>query len=205
MRQLTEQEAENFLEKEGFEIVARACARSKKGLKKIQKKIRFPWAMKVSSTNIVHKAKVGGVRLNISTLKEAEEKFDELCKIQGSSNVMIQRMLSGNEIILGIKKTPEFSHVIMFGLGGSKVETEKDVSFRVLPASKEDIQEMMKETRVYSELVQNKVNMKKILAVITKIVKLVSKYPKLSELDINPLIVNDKKAVVVDARMSFDK
>ena len=205
MRQLTEQEAENLLQKEGFDVVKRLCVKKKTELDKIQKKLKFPWAMKVSSSNIVHKAKVGGVRLGISSIKEAEEKYDELCKIQGSNSVMVQEMLSGEETIIGIKKTPEFSHVLMFGKGGSHVEKEKDVTFRVLPASTKDIDEMMKETRVYSELKKNKVNIKKIERALDKIEKLVIKHPEITELDINPLIVNDKKAVVVDARISFEK
>jgi acyl-CoA synthetase (NDP forming) len=62
MKQFTEKEAEDFLEKNKFPVVQREFIKNKKDLKKI--KISFPWVMKVSSTKIMHKAKIGGVKTN---------------------------------------------------------------------------------------------------------------------------------------------
>lgn len=205
MGQLTEKEAEDLLQKEGFDVVQRIIAQNKDDLINIAKNIPFPWVMKVSSINIVHKAKTGGVFVNVQNIIQAQVKFDEISKIQGSSGAMIQKMISGEEIIIGIKKTPEFGHTLMFGKGGSNVQKDKDISFRVIPASKKDIKEMIGETKISIELKDKKANIKKLYSVLGKIEKLVSKYPSINELDINPLFLNSKESIVVDARISFDK
>jgi succinyl-CoA synthetase beta subunit len=202
MRNLTEKEAEDFLEKNGFKVVRRILVKKKEELNKI--KIKFPWVMKISSKHIVHKAKIGGTMLNIKSFNEAEEAFNKLKNLNHFEGIMVQEMLLGEEIIVGIKKTPEFEHVIMFGKGGSKVEEEKDISFRVYPISKEDTVKMMEETKIYSVLKEKKINLEKIEQVIMKLSLIINKNPDIEELDINPLIVDSEKAVVVDARISFD-
>ncbi len=202
-RELTEKEAENWLEKEGFEVIPRAIAKVKEELKKI--KIPFPWAMKVSSKKIVHKAKIGGVLLNIVSLEEAQESFEKLSSLEGFQEVMIQPMFEGEELIIGIKKTPEFGQVIMFGKGGSNVEKEKDVSFRILPINKKEASELIKDTKVYKTIIEKKLNQKKINESLIKMSNLAKKYPNLIELDINPLIVNKEQSNVIDARIIFEE
>ena len=209
MQQLTEKEAEDFLEKNKFDVAKRTNAKSPKELEKI--KIPFPWVMKLSSKKIMHKAKLGGVILNITSTEKAKESFNKLSKIEGFEGVIIQEQLLGEEIVIGIKKTPEFSHVLMFGKGGSKVEQEKDVAFRIFPLKEKDIDEIMQDTNFFSSIfrddtlcVKNKINLKKLKEIIKKIEKLVEKYPKISELDINPLIINDKTAKIADARLVFE-
>lgn len=200
MKELTEKEAEKFLEKEGFNVVDRIVIKMKSQIKLAQKKIEFPWAMKASSKKIVHKARVGGVMLNINNEEKAVEAFDKLSKMDGFEEIMIQKMVNGIEVIIGIKKTPEFDHVLMFGKGGSDVEKHRDVSFRVIPLSNKDIEEMMNETKFFNNIM-NEVNLKELKGVFEKIIKLVKKHSSIIELDINPLIVNEKKAFVVDSRM----
>lgn len=201
--QLTEKEAEDFLEKNRFEVAKRAIASDKFELSKISKKIPFPWVMKASSSKIVHKKQSGGVILAIKTLKMAEEAYEKLSKIENFDSAMVQEMISGTELIIGLKKSPEFSHTLMFGKGGSNVETEKDVSFRVIPVSKKDIKEMIEDTKIASSLKEKNINLDEIEKNLLLVSKLASKYKKILELDINPLIVNDKNAVVVDARILF--
>ena len=112
-------------------------------------------------------------------------------------------MILGQELILGIKKTPEFSQVIMFGKGGTDVEKEKDVSFRVIPIKEKDAKEMIEETNIY-KTIKSKINKKLLIKSLMKISELIEHNPKIIELDINPLIVNEKEAVVVDARLQFE-
>ena len=107
----------------------------------------------------------------------------------------------GEETIVGLKKTPEFGHAIMFGKGGSKVEEEKDVAFRILPASSKEIDEMIKDTQFHKILEERQVNMKILKRVIKQVVNLAKKYPKIIELDLNPLFVTSKEAKIADARI----
>jgi len=193
----SEKEAEDFLEKNNLNVVQRKFTNKKTDLQKI--KINFPWVMKISSKKIMHKARVNGVKTNINSIKEAEKCFDEISKIENFEEVIIQKMIFGKEIIIGIKNTPEFKHVLMFGKGGSNIEKEKDVSFRVIPIDNKEIESMIDDTKFSKEL--NKKEIKNIIETINKIQKLIKKYPKIEELDINPLIVNDKEYIVADARL----
>lgn len=202
MKALTEKEAEEFLEKKGFKVVKRASIEDKSQLKKIN--LKFPWVMKVSSSQIMHKAKIGGIKLNITNLKDAEKAFSELSKIKSFESILIQEMIYGEELIIGLNKTPEFGLTLMVGKGGSKVEQEKDVSFRIIPLNKKDAEEMIKEIKFYKILEEKNINLKLLIKNIIKISELASKYPNILELDINPLIANSKEAVVVDARIILD-
>lgn len=196
MKQFTEKEAEDFLEKNDLKVVQRTFLKKKTDLKKVT--ISFPWVMKVSSTKIMHKAKLKGVRVNIKTIEEAEKCFNELSKIENFEEVIIQKMIFGKEAIIGIKHTPDFGHVLMFGKGGSNIETEKDVSFRVIPIKEEDIKLMISDTKFSKELTERET--KNIIEAVNKIQKLVKRNTQITELDINPLIVNDKEYMVADAR-----
>jgi len=189
---LTEKEAENLLEKEGFRVVNRQIIKNKKELNKL--KLKFPLVAKISSRHIIHKARIGGTVLNIKNIKEAEKAAEKLCKIKGCEEIMFQEMLHGQEIILGLKNTPEFKQVILAGKGGSNVEMEKDVSFRVLPIDEKDAESMLDDLKIK---VRNK---KEVIKNIINLRKLTEKY-KIEELDINPLIITEREAVVADARI----
>jgi acetyltransferase len=165
-------------------------------------KLSFPWVMKISSKKIVHKVKVGGVITNIKNLEEARVAFLKLSKIENFQEALIQEQIKGEEMILGIKHTEEFSKVIMIGKGGTNVEREKDISFRVLPIKKEEIKKMVKELKCYNELKKNGANLQEIIKIVLKLVEIAKNHPKIQELDINPLIVNKKEATIVDARIS---
>jgi len=199
MKQLNEKEAENFLEKNKFKVVKRQVIKEQEQLKRI--KIKFPIVMKASGKNINHKRSMGGVILNVKTKEQAEKAFHQLKKIKGCQEIMIQPQLSGEELILGLKQTPEFGLVILLGKGGSNVEKEKDVSFRATPIDKKEVQIMFKELRAHKFL-KNKINEKLLINNLLKFSKLAKKYKtKIQELDINPLIINQKNATIVDARI----
>jgi len=204
-RILTEKDAENLLEKEGFEVIKRALIKDSKDIEKVTKQISLPWAMKISSKKIIHKAKIGGVILNIKTIDDAKKAFNKLSKIKDFEEVLIQPMIKNEPmLILGLKKTPEFGTVIMLGKGGSFAEKEKDVSFRALPISEKDAEQMIKEIKFYKELKEKNINLSAIKEGLLKLSKLAKKYPKISELDINPAVVTQGKVIVIDARIILE-
>ena len=202
MRIFTEKEAEKFLEKRGFKIVNRIYIGKKSGISKAINKIGFPFVMKVSGEKIIHKNKVGGIKTNIKDYKHALKAFMELKKIKNFEGCMIQKQISGKEFLLGIKKTPEFEHVVAFGAGGIHTEKLKDVSFRVCPFDKNEARKMIKEIKSAKGL--NKKNIDDIEKNLIKLSYLAKKYPKIKELDINPLIVDKKRAIIVDARIVLE-
>ncbi|MEK6893498.1 MAG: acetate--CoA ligase family protein [Nanoarchaeota archaeon] len=203
MKILTEKEAEDFLEKEGFEIIARSVAKSKKQLEITAETIKFPWAMKIISKKIIHKRAAGGVILDISNIEQAESALNVLSELEGYERAIIQPMISGSELILGLKKTPEFGLAIMIGKGGSDVEKEKDISFRVLPITQRDAKEMLSELKFYKSLKKSDADLVLIEKNIMQLSDLAKKFSKIEELDINPLIINGKSALIVDARIVF--
>jgi len=122
--------------------------------------------------------------------------------------VQISRMvLSGEEVILGIKKDPSFGPVIMFGLGGLYVEIFKDVSFRVAPIDETIADSMIKQIKSYKILdgIRGKVprDIAAIKGCLMRLSQLALECPQIEELDINPLIVleENKGCYVADARI----
>ncbi len=183
MRVLTERGAEDFLKKNGFQIIETVFIKNENELDKL--KLHFPVVMKVSSKKIVHKTKVNGVRLGIKNLNEAKKVFKELMKIKNAEGVLIQRQVHGEEYLLGLKRTEDFGYVVAFGKGGSKVEKEKKVDFRV--CNVKGVEELS--------------NKKNIKMVLNKLCKLSNRGIK--ELDINPLVLEKGKAVIVDSQIVF--
>ncbi|MFH1364984.1 MAG: acetate--CoA ligase family protein [archaeon] len=211
----SEKEAENFLEKNGFSVVKRGCAEDEKELEKALKGFRFPVVMKVSGKTIVHKNMLGGVIGDVFTFRGALESFEKLKKIKGFEGVIIQEQLGvkemnssklgqikGKEVLIGVKKTKDFGHAICVGTGGVNTEKMKDVSFRIFPFDSREAEKMILETKISKNL--GKEERKAVEENIMKVCNLIKKYPKIEELDINPLIVNGSRAVVVDARMVLE-
>ncbi len=186
MRVLTERGAEKFLEKEGFDITKTIFITKESQIEKAFKSFNCPVVLKISSKKIVHKTKVNGIRMNINSVDKALKAFKELKKIKNFEGVLMQKQISGKEYIIGLKKTNDFGHVVMFGEGGSKVEVKRKVDFRVCT---DGVMELSKDKRVQK--------------VIDRLCKLSEKYSNLDSLDINPLILKDR-AIVADAQVFFE-
>lgn len=204
MKVFAEKETENFLEKEGFKIVKRTCIKKNEKesqLKEEIKKIGFPLVMKVSGKKIIHKNIIGGVKKDIVNYKQALKAFKNLIKIKNCEGIILQKQIQGKEFLLGIKKTPEFGHVIAFGRGGIYTEKFRDVSFRVCPFDRMEAEKMIKEIKVAKKL--NKKEIFPLIKNLIKLCELAKKYSGINELDINPLIVKKDKAIIVDARVFF--
>ncbi|MBI2668089.1 acetate--CoA ligase family protein [Candidatus Woesearchaeota archaeon] len=198
MKMLKEKEAEDFLEKKGFNVARSGIAKNYNEALGISSKLGFPVMLKV--TNSIHKTNINGIK--ISNKENLEENFKQLRK--KSPKILVQEYVDGLEMIAGLKKDPTFDHVIIFGLGGIYTEIIRDVSFRICPIELKDIKEMMQEIKGYKLLKgyrDKKFNIKSVENVILRLSKLAESHPNIEELDINPLIVNSKEAIIVDARI----
>ena len=169
---------------------------SEADLKKSTEKFSFPLFIKISSSE--HKLKIGGVK----KANNSEEllNYYKLIKTKfPNKKIIVQKSVSGVEIIIGIKEDRVFGKLIMVGAGGSDVEKAKDVSFRAFPIEKEEISKMMNGLKISKNLSENEKN--QIGDFIQILLKL--NLEEIKELDINPLIVNEKEARIVDARIEF--
>ncbi len=212
-----EEEAMRILTYYGFQFPKRALARTSREAAQKASVIGFPVVMKISSPDILHKTDVGGVRVNVRTPREAEEAFTEITAntrhimrdafIKG---VMVYEMVKGGkEVILGVTYDRTFGHMIMFGLGGIYVEVLKDVSFRIIPVARRDAAAMINEIRTAGLLRgargERPADLDAIAANIVNLSCLVNDFPEIQELDINPLLVMEKGAVALDARIIFEQ
>jgi len=113
----------------------------------------------------------------------------------------------GREVILGMHRDPQFGPMLMFGLGGIFVEVMKDVSFYLAPLTHEEALEMLKNTRSFALLRgvrgQAGVDLNAIAAALQRISQLVTDFPQIEEMDINPFMVGEvgTAPIVADARM----
>ena len=117
-------------------------------------KMGFPVVLKIVSPQASHKTEVGGVALGLedeaSVLKAAEEMTARLKAVDPKAEIdgfLVQEMVSGTEVILGVREDPQFGPFMVVGLGGILVEAVRDVSFRMLPVSPDDAREMLDELR----------------------------------------------------------
>ncbi len=173
------------------------------------RKIKYPVAMKIFSSEISHKTEVRGVKINIKNDAEVEKYFKESYKELGSKleGMIIQPMIKGTEIILGAKKDGNFGHLIMFGLGGIYTEIIKDISFRLAPIDKNEALKMIREIKSFRILngYRNlpKINIDSIANSLVGLSNLISAHPEIKELDLNPLIATEKECFAVDVRIEI--
>lgn len=162
-----------------------------------------PVVMKVASRRIVHKSDAGGVVLEIKSEEEVRKAFRNLMAIEGAEGVNVQPMLEkGIEVIVGVSENPQFGSVIMFGLGGVFVELLRDVSIRLLPLTRRDAVEMIREVRGY-RLIEGyrgyKGDFEALVDLLLKVSRIVEK-ENIIEMDLNPIFVYEKGYAVADAR-----
>lgn len=209
---LMEHEAKELLEREGIATTGAAAARSAAEAVEISSRIGYPVVLKVLSPQVVHKSDAGGVKLNLNNASEVEEAFAEITRAFGDkelAGVAVQKMASpGLEAIVGVSRDPTFGPVLMFGLGGVFVEVIKDVSFRVLPVTEADIDEMLAEIRGYALLRGYRgtaADLPALKELLLRISAMVMRRPEIRELDLNPVFLYEKGYVVVDARIFLEE
>ena len=203
---LTEFEAEKILK--SYLPIARNQLIKKLNELKLKK---YPLVLKIMSKQALHKSDIKGVRI-VHNKEELEKNFDDLIKIAkrkklNLQGILIQEYHEGHELFIGIKKDPTFSHILLFGLGGIYVEILKDISMRACPITIRDAESMINDLKAKDILYGargNKINLNLLKKLLIKTSSIPIKYPNLLELDINPLIMNEKEAIVVDARMVLE-
>jgi acetyltransferase len=215
---LTEFEAKKVLEFYNFPVVKTYVAKDEDEAVAIASRIGYPVVLKVLSPQIIHKTDAGGVVLDIKSEDEVREAFKTIMRNAKKYNpkaeilgVTVQPMIKkrGYEVILGSKKDIVFGPVIMFGMGGIGVELFKDFSIGLPPLNQTLARRMMEETKVYQLLKgyrgMSPANIKRLEEVMVLFSHLLIDFPQLKEIDINPLLVDEKDAIAIDARIIIDK
>jgi acyl-CoA synthetase (NDP forming) len=181
------------------------------------KKIGYPVVMKIVSQDILHKTDAGGVKVGLENDAEVKNGFEEILqnakKYKKDANiigVLIQKMApSSTEVIVGALKDPQFGQTLMFGIGGIFVEVLKDVTFRIAPIVEKDAKEMIKEIKAYPILKGYRntppADEGAIVNILLNVSKLIMEHPEINQMDLNPIMVYENGASVVDARIILEK
>ncbi len=179
----------------------------------LAQKMGLPVVAKISSPQILHKTDIGAVRINLKTEDEVRAAFCEIMQnskthmpkadLQG---VLIQQFLpAGNEFIVGAVRDSSFGHLVMAGLGGIYTELFKDASFRIAPLSEEDAYGMLRDLKAWKLLLGLRGKAQSDIAALAKIIAgishLVTDCPRISELDLNPVLVWQDRVVIADAKV----
>jgi acetyltransferase len=212
-KNLIETEARELLMHYGVSLPPATLAKTADGAAAAAAAVGFPVVLKIVSPEIIHKSDAGGILLNLADEKTVREGYAKVIANAGRvSNpdkvlgVLVAPMApKGQECIIGMIRNPQFGAVLMFGLGGIFVEVLKDVSFRVAPPSDLDIEEMIHEIKGYPLLGGVRGQKPKdtgiLKEIIQRVAQLAADHPEIAEVDINPVIVHEKGASVVDARI----
>ncbi len=213
-----EAEAMEIIKAYRFPVLQSEIARNSDEAKQVAQKIGTELAMKIVSPDILHKSDVGGVMLNV-TVEDVEERYQQMMKTVAANkpNANLQGVLlmemapdNGTEVILGVNQAPGLGTMIMFGLGGIYVEVLKDVNFAFAPVTKEDALKMIESLQtselfdgVRGELPKDK---EMLVECIGRLSQLVTDFPEIKELDINPLLALPKGdgAKVLDVRVVIE-
>ena len=168
--------------------------------------LKFPVAIKVCSSKVLHKTDVGGVKLGIKDMRDLEKTFKEFKKKFPKENLLVDQMEEkGVEIIIGLVQDPTFGLSIMCGIGGIFTELYKDVTFRIIPIDKYDSVQMIEEIKG-KKLLEGFRNMKANKELVIDLLLKVSKIGQeliehIDQMDLNPVFVYENDICVVDAKL----
>ncbi|MEM2897063.1 MAG: acetate--CoA ligase family protein [Candidatus Bathyarchaeia archaeon] len=210
---LLEPEAKTICKEYGIPTPEFALAKNVDEAIDFSEKIGYPVVLKIVSPDIIHKTEAGGVLIDLKNRNDVKKGFKKI--LENSKNykpdarivgVLVQKMApQSTEIIVGGIKDPQFGSTLMFGLGGIFVEVLKDVTFRVVPITEEDAKEMIKEIKAYPVLKGYRGQKPRDEDAITKILlassRLMLENEEIDQMDLNPIMVYERGASVVDARI----
>ncbi|MGB9676604.1 MAG: acetate--CoA ligase family protein [Candidatus Bathyarchaeales archaeon] len=215
-KHLLETEAKSVCLEYGIPATEFKVAKNEVEALKFAEDIGFPVVLKIVSPDIIHKSDVGGVVVGLKTVDEVRSAYQQImrnvkkhkadAKIVG---VLVQEMAPpSTEVIVGAVKDPQFGPALMFGLGGIFVEVLRDVAFRIAPINEDEAREMIGEIKAYPLLKGYRglppADIDAIVKILVNTSRLVMEHQEIKELDLNPIMVYEKGAKTVDARIILE-
>jgi acetyl coenzyme A synthetase (ADP forming)-like protein len=213
---LTAPEGKLVCDAYGIPVPKEGVAKSASEAARIATDMGFPVVMKIVSPDILHKTEAGGVMVGVKTAADVEanytailanaKKYKSDAKIEG---IQVQQMLmGGQEVIVGAVTDVSFGKLVAFGLGGVLVEVLKDITFRLAPATKQDALSMLDGIQAHEMLKgvrgSDPANREAIADIIVNVSKLISDFPEITEMDLNPVFATKDAAVAADVRIVVD-
>jgi acetyl coenzyme A synthetase (ADP forming)-like protein len=213
---LTAPEGKLVCDAYGIPVPKEGVAKSAAEAVKLATGMGFPVVMKIVSPDILHKTEAGGVMVGVKTAADVEanyatilanaKKYKADAKIEG---IQVQQMLlGGQEVIIGAVTDGSFGKLVAFGLGGVLVEVLKDITFRLAPATKDDALSMLDGIQAHEMLKgvrgSDPANRDAIADIIVNVSQLITDFPEISEMDLNPVFATKSDAIAADVRIVVD-
>jgi acetyl coenzyme A synthetase (ADP forming)-like protein len=216
---LTAPEGKLICDAYGINVPKEAVVSSAKEAGSTASSMGFPVVMKIVSPDILHKTEAGGVVVGVKNADEAVTAYEKI--IANAKNykadarilgVQVQQMIKGGqEVIIGAMSDDSFGKLVAFGMGGVLVEVLKDVTFRLAPATAQDAGSMLDGIQAAEVLKgvrgAKPVNREALQDAIVRVSQLVSEFPEISEMDLNPVFASEEGAIAADVRIvvNFDQ
>lgn len=210
---LTAPEGKLVCDAYGISVPKEGVVTSAKEAMTLASSMGFPVVMKIVSPDILHKTEAGGVIVGVKSADDAATAYDTIianarkykadAKIVG---VQVQQMIKGGqEVIIGAMTDGSFGKLVAFGLGGVLVEVLKDVTFRLAPATQKDAESMLDGIQA-AEMLRgvrggDPVNREALTSLIVRVSQLVTDFPEISEMDLNPVFASKDGAIAADVRI----
>src|SRR3954447_7287855 len=213
---LTAPEGKLVCDAYGIAVPKEGVATSAAEANKLAAGMGFPVVLKIVSPEILHKTEAGGVLVGVKTAQDVEQGFATIManakKYDAKANILgvqVQQMLAGGqEVIVGAVTDPSFGKLVAFGLGGVLVEVLKDITFRLAPATRDDALSMLDGVAA-AEILKGvrgaqPVSRDALADVIVNVSELISDFPAIAEMDLNPVFATPKGAIAADVRIVVD-
>ncbi|HYZ33798.1 MAG TPA: acetate--CoA ligase family protein [Crenalkalicoccus sp.] len=213
---LTAPEGKRLCDAYGIPVPKEGVATSATEAAALAAEMGFPVVLKIVSPDILHKTEAGGVLVGLRNTKDVADGYRQILENARRYNsaaaiegVQVQQMLTGGqEVIVGAVTDGSFGKLVAFGMGGVLVEVLKDITFRLAPATREDALSMLDGIQA-AEMLRgvrggNPVDREALAKVIVRVSQLVSDFPEISELDLNPVFATERGAIAADVRIVVD-
>jgi acyl-CoA synthetase (NDP forming) len=198
--------ADAIMDAAGLKRPQSLVVKAKAEIAKIASTVKFPVVVKVIGP--LHKSDVGGVLIGVKDQAGLEAAWDHMEKIKLFDGILIQQMVSGNEVILGAKKEEGYGHLILFGLGGIYTEVFKDSVFTLAPLGLDEAESMVRGIRAVKLLEgvrgQKGMSVPVLSDFVVRLGQLVTDFPQIAEVDFNPVKGEEDGLYVVDSRIIIE-
>ena len=203
---LPSQVARDLLVASGIAVIETVCCRSAASAAAAAERLGYPVVAKVDHPDLVHKSDAGGVRLGLGSGDEVAEAAAELLGLAAGASVLVQHQHRGVELLVGGVRDPEFGAMVVAGLGGVLVETQRDVQLAVAPVDTGQARAMLSSLRGAAILGGLRgsppVHLGFVAETIVAVGDLMVAHPQIAELDLNPVLAGPAGCVAVDWRIS---
>jgi 3-hydroxypropionyl-CoA synthetase (ADP-forming) len=210
-RIITEEFANQTLSEYGIKVPEFALVKNATDASKKASEIGFPLVAKVVSSEVLHKTDIQGIKFGLNSEEEVKvaftDMYERLSKQYHLKGIILEKMVPpGVELIVGLQDNRQLGPVILIGFGGIYTEIIKDVSFRVLPITKNDAIEMIEDLKVKQLLKGFRGSQSIDIEMLSNLLVNIGKYgiemaPYYESIDLNPVIVYPKDYFVVDAKI----